>query len=88
MHTTDIYMLFHPHLNGPAGFQHAQDFAPGCVCTSVHVAEGTGKGLFFTPESMRDLSTDVRHTTSPCQSETKSALKKQWHGKGCLKCML
>lgn len=82
-----ICMLFHPHLNGPARFQHAQDFAPGCVCTSVYVAEGTGKGLFFTLDSMRDLSTDVRHTESPRQSELKSALRKQWHGRDCLKAL-
>lgn len=81
-------MLFHPHLNSPAGFQRAQDFAPGCVCTSVYEAEGIEKGLFFTLDSMRDLSTNVRHTESPRQSEMKSAFKKQWHGRNCLKCKL
>lgn len=81
-------MLLQPHLNIPASFQHVQDFAPGCVCTSVYVAEGIGKGLFFTIDSMRDLSTDVRNSASPRQSEMKSALKKQWNGRDCLKCTL
>lgn len=76
-----ISMLLQPHLNIPASFQHVQDFAPGCVCTSVYVAEGIGKGLFFTIDSMRDLSTDVRNSASPRQSEMKSALKKQWNGR-------
>lgn len=54
----------------------------------MYVAEGIEKGLFFTLDSMRDLSTDVRHAESPRQSEMKSALQKQWHGRHCLKCML
>lgn len=83
-----ISMLSHSHLSSPAGFQHVQYFAPGCVRTSVYMAEGIGKGLFFTLDSMRDLSTDVRNTTSPRQREMKSALKKQWNDRDSLKCML
>lgn len=83
-----ISILSHSHLSSPAGFQHVQYFAPGCVHTSVCMAEGIEKGLFFTLDSMRDLSTDVRNTAPPRQREMKSALKKQWNGRDSLKCML
>lgn len=73
-----ISVLLQPHLNIPARFQHVQDFAPGRVCTSVYVAEGIGKGFVFTINSMRDLSTDVRNSASPRQSEICSKKAVEW----------